>query len=307
MSAPSDRKIVFLEGGEDIDEEKEYQQLVEEATIEECALTLPRGYLSVSQVEMYRRCGLQYYYRYVKGQIIPPSVAQAEGQALHHGIAVGHTEALKNPKVPLDVMLDALNDRWKTIREDINWKVENEDGDSEDTILARGRKFLSGYGEDFLPYLKTRADRVGPFIERRFWVTVGKANIPVLGYIDLVAENFMPAGRKDLPEGTKEPEVIDHKTGSKAKSAFDVETDLQLTVYSAVTGVPRVRFNSFVKNKTPVIKTISALRAPKDWKWAQFVVQAVAESISKGIFIPGASGWWCSPKFCGYYDICHER
>jgi len=207
MSAPDERKVVFLEGGEDIDEAKEYQRLVEEATMEECALTLPKGYLSVSQVETYRRCGLQYYYRYIKGKVMPPSVAQAEGQALHHGIAVGHTESLKNPKVPVDVMLDAHNQRWKNIRESINWKSENEEGDKEDDILSRGRKFLTEYGEDFMPHLKTRADTVGPFIERRFWVTIGKSRIPVLGYIDLVAENHMPAGKKDLPEGSKEPEV----------------------------------------------------------------------------------------------------
>lgn len=300
MSDPNPRKAIFLEGGEDIDIEEEYRRLVKEASIEECTLTLPKGYLSVSQVEMYRRCGLQYYYRYVKGHVMPPSVAQAEGQALHYGLAVGHAEALKSPKVPVDVMLDALNDRWKSIRGDIDWKTENENGDNEDTILKRGQRFLYDYNEDFLPHLKTRVDQTGPFIERRFWVTMGKSSVPVLGFIDLVAENHMP-------EGSQEPEVIDHKTTTKAKSAFDVETDLQLTIYSAAAGVPRVRFNSFVKNKTPVIRTIAAVRTPEDWKWAQFVVQSVAEAISKGSFIPGAAGWWCSPKFCGYYAMCHTR
>ncbi len=134
-----------------------------------------------------------------------------------------------------------------------------------------------------------------------FWVTLGEHNIPLLGFIDLVAENFADENC------TGDQEVIDHKVGGKAKTQDDIDNDMQLSIYSHATGVPRVRFRSFVKNKKPVIKTVSALRGIRAWKWAAHVVTEVANSISKGVFPPGSEGWHCTPKWCGYWDICRGK
>ena len=306
MANDPTEKIVFLEGGEDVDPDKEYQQLLEEATIEECALTLPRGYLSVSQVNTYRRCPLQYYFRYIKDLIRAPSASQAEGSAIHKSVAVGHEEFVKSGKVPLDILLDAYNGYWKDIKKDVDWKAE-EDVVSDDLIERRGHIFLSQYNDRFIPNLSPRVDETGPLIERRFWVTVGEARVPVLGFIDLVAKNETKFSDKTSPDGSGEEEVIDHKVTTKNKSQDEVDNDLQLSVYSRVMGVSHVRFQCFVKTKKPQIKAVAARRSEQSWKWSEFVITQVAECISKGLFPPGADGWHCTPKWCGYWDMCRGR
>jgi RecB family exonuclease len=292
-------KVVFLEGSEDADLEVEYQRLIKEAAIEESALQLPKGYLSVSQIEQYRRCPRQFEFRVIRQMIQPPSCAQAEGSALHHGVAAGQTEAVKVEKVALDIMLDAHNEYWKQAKKDVNWSLENEDADNEDTILRRGRHFLTTYGSTYLPYLKTCVDAQGPMVERRFLMPMTSQHIPVMGYIDLIAKNC-------LPDGPQEPEIIDHKTVSRAKTQEDINQDLQLSVYARAMGILRTRFLCFVKNKTPLLKTVSAIRTGQDLRWAEYVIQSVAQSISRGNFPPGASGWWCGPKFCGFFADCRK-
>lgn len=306
MANDPTEKIVFLEGSEDVDPDKEYRQLVEEASIEECALELPRGYLSVSQVNTYRRCPLQYYFRYIKNLIRAPSASQAEGNAIHKSVAVGHEEFVKSGKVPLDILLDAYNDFWKNIKKDIDWKAE-EDVVSEDLIERRDHIFLSQYNDHFIPNLQPRIDDSGPCVERRFWVTVGQARVPVLGFIDLVAKNETRFMDKKSPDGSGEEEVIDHKVTTKSKTQSEVDNDLQLSVYSRVMGLSHVRFQCFVKTKKPQIKAVAARRSEHSWKWAEFVITQIAECISKGVFPPGADGWWCGPRWCGYYDMCRGR
>lgn len=300
----TESRVVFLEGSEDTDPDKEYQKMMEEASIEECALELPKGYLSVSQLLQYQRCPRQYYFRTVKGVVMPPSIAMAEGKAVHRSLEVGHWEAVKSGNVSLDLMLDAYTDTWKNIRSDIDWSIGNEDDASEDQIQKRDHALLAIYQRFHLPVLKAIIDPMGPFIERRFWVTIGEMRIPLLGYIDLLAEE-----RTDGPtSGTTmadPPILIDHKVVSRTKSASDAQNDTQLTIYSMVAKVSQVAFNCLTSTKVPVVKMVRASRSMSDWHWAQFVIQQVAESIAKGSFPPGAPSWWCSKKWCGWYDMCH--
>lgn len=304
MSAPTS-KVVFLEGAEDVDVDSEYRQLVEEATIEECAIQLPRGYISVSQVNTYRRCPRQYYFRYIKDLIRAPSASQLEGSAVHQSVAAGHLAALKNGSAPMDLMLDVYQDYWKRNKNDINWKAE-EDVVNEDLIVRRDHQFLTLYNNYFIPKLTPRVDATGAFVERRFWVTVGSQRIPLLGYIDLVAKNDTVFSDAKVPDGSGEEEVIDHKVVKQMKPQSDVDSDLQLTVYARVTGVSHVRFQCFVKNKIPKIKAVASQRNFLAWPWAEFVISEVAGCIAAGKFPPGADGWHCTPRFCGYYDDCHS-
>ena len=314
MSVPSDvvkpaKGFVFIEGSEGVDPEKIYQKLVEESLLEDCRICLPKGHLSVSQVGMYMRCGIQYKARYILGLIRPPTAPMAEGKAVHRGLEIGHCEALKTGGVPVDVMLDAYNDSWKGIRTDIDWKIED-NSDSETDIVSRDMSFLRMYHNDYLPAVRAVVDQNGPFVERRFFVSVGELCIPLLGYIDLLAE---PQTLTEVIGGNGtsllpliQPVVIDHKVVSKAKSQGDVREDMQLTVYSHVAKTPHVRFHSFTKTKTPAIKSVGDVRTAEDWAWVEYVIQEVAKGIAAGVFIPSAPGWSCSSKWCGYYSECRH-
>lgn len=316
----SNEKIRFMEGSNAKDEkdlEEEYEQLLAEADIEESRIQLPRNYLSVSQVNMFRRCPRQYYFRYVKGEIVAPSSALVEGTAVHTGLEVGHRESLRVDRVPVDVMLDAYHDTWKEQKQDIVWG----EGETEDVLVDRDQKFLTTYNKDFLHSLYPEVGEDGaPMVERRFWMTVGECSIPFLGFIDLVAENHVipvigetdKKKKKKKPDdpddpGTGELEVIDHKVVGRMIPRDRVHSDLQLTAYAAATGLTNVRFHCFLKTKNPTIRTIASTRGRRSIRWFEHVVTEIAKSINTGLFPPGSSEWWCSPKWCGYWDLCQKE
>jgi hypothetical protein len=232
----------------------------------------------------------------------------AEGKAMHRGLEVGHCEALKTGGVTVDVMLDAYNDSWKGIRTDIDWKLENDESEKE--IVSRDMLFLKMYHNDYLPTVRAVVDQSGPFVERRFFVSVGELCIPLLGYIDLLAEpqsliEVLSSNSKSLLPLIRSV-VVDHKVVGRAKSQTDVKEDMQLTVYSHVAKTTAVRFNSFTKTKKPTIKTVEDTRTSADWAWVEYVIQEVAKGIAAGVFIPSAPGWSCSSKWCGYYAECRQ-
>jgi hypothetical protein len=202
----------------------------------------------------------------------------------------------------VDILLDAHSDAWKREKANIDWKQEDE---KERHILQRDRTCLETYHKAYVPNLAPEIHEGRPAVEHRFWVTMGKARVPVLGFIDLVARNTTKP--KKGPEGSGELEVIDHKVTSRMKTQADVEGSIQLSVYAGVMKVNRVRYQCFVKTKSPYIGAVAAVHGAREWKWAEFVVQQIAQCISSGVFPPGADGWHCSEKYCGYWDICRGR
>lgn len=291
MSDPTEApKVVFLEGAEDVDPEDEYNRLVEEATLVESELTLPRGYLSVSQVSMYMRCGLQYAFRYVDDLIRAPGLALVEGTAIHRAVEVGLREKMESgTPAPLDVMLDAWRDKWAEASKDVeDWGDDGKYAAARE-VERRATSFVRTYHTDHIPTIRPES------VENRFWTTVGENRIPVLGFIDLI-------------DAFKHRTVVDHKVVKSAKSQADADSDLQLTLYSKVSGTNEVGFDCFVKTKTPKVKSVRSKRTPTDHVWMERVFDHVAQAINDGVFLPAdPTSWSCSPKFCGYYHMCRGR
>ena len=279
----SGKQAIFPADGGPID--AQFKRLTDTARLPKCELYLPRGYLSVSQVLSYVRCPMQYYWRYIKGIVFPPQARMVEGKAMHKSLEVGH-RVYKNTHTPapLDVLLDAYHDAWKEMKKD----VESWDGEKEDAIVVRDRTFLTDYRTNFVPKMRPQE------IERRFWLSMGKNNIPVVGFVDLI----------DLEEDD-EPAIVDHKIVAKSKSQAEVDNDLQLTVYSYANGASKVRFDSFVKLKKPKIAIARSTRVPADGRWAARVFDTVGQAISSGNFPTcDPSNWACTEKWCGYYSMC---
>ena len=57
---------------------------------------LPKGVISPSQFDMFRRCPRQYMYRYIEDRVMPPAVAMIKGTAVHHGAEVTHRHTIEN-------------------------------------------------------------------------------------------------------------------------------------------------------------------------------------------------------------------
>jgi len=282
-----DREVRFL-AGVDPDEVDAYvRRLMSESEIAPSKYALPREYLSVSQVTMFQRCPRQYYFRYIENLVLPPGVAMAEGSAMHRALEHALHAKQQNDILPVDTLVDVFRARWKSEDEIV---FDDEKGENENMIFARSRVFLSQYRQDFLPVI----DPIE--IEQRFVVSL-VPGIPVVGFIDLI----------DRGEEDRIDTVVDHKVTGRMKSAHEVENDMQLTLYAHVKKLPKVRFDVFLKNKKPTIKSLSAVRKPGDIRWVQHVFREVAESITMGRFPPcDPKSYSCALKSCGYYHRCRE-
>ena len=56
---------------------------------------LPTGYLSATQVTMHKKCGLQYYKRYIEGKKRPPGIALIEGSSHHASLEYNNKYKVK--------------------------------------------------------------------------------------------------------------------------------------------------------------------------------------------------------------------
>jgi len=269
--------------------------LVDESSLDTSELALPRGYLSVSQVNMYIRCGLQYQYRYIDSKVAPPGVALIEGSSMHTSLEVGLTEKKdKNTIAPVSVMLDAWHDAWKENKKEVTDWGDKGAALEERTAATRAAKFVQLYHDNHLPNINPLA------VEKRAHTMLGKNRIPVLGYIDLIDQEDT-----DLINGRV---VVDHKVVRSAKTQDAADSDLQLSLYALMENTRSVRFDCFVKSKLAKIKTVSSRRTQKDIDWMTRIFDSVAVNISKGIFIPcDPTSWACTKKYCGYYNSCRGK
>ncbi len=291
----TEERTLFIEGANSLEEDEEFQKLIDQSELEESALQSPRGYISISQLNTYIRCGLQYQFRYIDDMVSPPGVALIEGSTIHKALEVGLREKMDTGKVgPLSVMKDAWSDAWKENKKGVvDWEEEGEQKTAR-VIEQRGLYLLNEYHRVKMPAINP----IG--VEQRFWTSIGEHNIPVLGYIDLVDQDKI-----DLIEGRV---VVDHKVVKSSKSQGDADSDPQLTLYAKVSNTNRVRFDCFCKTKTPKIKSVESTRTHKDYLWLSKIFDRVAEAINAGMFLPAdPTSWACSQRFCGYYHICRGK
>jgi hypothetical protein len=267
-----------------VDDEPESRFSLQELTPDS---TLPKGYLSVSQVSMYLKCPKQYEYRYVKGIVIPPGVQMIEGTS-HHRAVEHNNERLYRKKKAADredmkaVFADTFSDSCSQIPK----KDWIDSGETKDSVIVRGYKFIDGYmdgvGKSIIPSVEP---------ERKIELTI--RGLPVLMFVDVETAD----------------RTIDYKVVSSVKSASDAMFDLQLTLYSKATGKRSVAFCCFVKTKTPYIQVVAGIREEGDYKSMEAVFTSVADAIKKGAF-PMCSPdktFPCSSKWCGYYRMCKGK
>jgi len=257
------------------------------------------NFLSFSQVNMYSRCGLQYYFRYIEGRKVPPASALILGSAVHKGQETEYRHKMEKGE---DLALDSVSD---IVADEI------ERAFSEDVLLneeeqSRGKDLVKGEVKDtgvsmIATYYNEVAVRTTPVaVEEKFEFGVG-VGVPVIGYIDLITDDGV---------------VVDTKTTSKAPTKDQAEKSQQLTIYALgyqtlygfLPESLRLDFVVAPGKKTPS-RVIALETTRSEEQIARFArrVARVVDGIRKGVFIPPDQGSWaCS--YCGYRDtgICKE-
>jgi hypothetical protein len=248
-----------------------------------------------SQISIYTKCAEQFRRRYICGDIIPPSVALVTGKGFHRGVETTLKHKMEKGELPsVGMAQEAAHDAVEKEFTESEIALAEEDGTKEQAKAAAidtAVMCATMHHNELAPH-------VNPIAIERPWV------INITGYPVQIA------GTIDCDEG----EIIDDwKSAKKSPSANEAHDSGQITMYSMAKFVcdkiiPRARIGYVVKTKTPKTLWLETTRTKDDFRPMLAVIERISAAIEKEIF-PFASSmsprpWWCSPKWCGYYNTC---
>lgn len=248
-------------------------------------MSLPLGYLSVSQIRTYLRCPAQYEFRYVHGLKSPATSSFLLGSSFHAAIEAANKAKMENGEIlSTDDVLDAYSQAWerRLEQEEIEWEEGEDPGKTKD----RGAEMTAAYYEEYGRNLKPA------MVETHF---IGEIEgVSFQGYIDLAEV-----------DGS----IRDFKTAKRTPQEDEVEKSIQLVAYALayreLTGEKEAKVGlDYTVSLKSGIKVVRLETEIDDQRIERFkrLVKGVAESIKSGIFYPNEEGFGCS--FCPYKDIC---
>lgn len=248
-------------------------------------------HLSPTQISCFLRCPKQWEFRYLKGLKIPPSGAMVLGSSYHEGLAAGFQYILKTQEQPpQDLLFDTFDTSFERIK--LEHLVKDEDDDLEfdeilwdeepDKLKDTGIELLEAYRERIMPAITPVT------VEDRIEIQIDGVNMVMI--TDLVTAR----------------NVIDHKVKSRRFPEDELKRDVQATAYSMSLAKP-FEFHVALKNNNPEVIIQKAERTERDKAFFIEQVTKVWKAIQAGIFFPNTQGWWCSERWCGYYQICRGR
>jgi len=247
-------------------------------------MNLPKKHISVSQVEMYLRCPMQYFFRYCEQIVRPPSVALIEGSSGHVALAINNQQKIETHEdLPTRQVVECFSDTFS----DKSQEIENWENDSKDEVIKRSGNLIAEYMEQTAPGIQPVA------VETEYTVdlNIDDSNVPVLMYVDLEHEM-----------------LSDYKVVGRTKSQGDADNSLQLATYGVATGAKEAEFICLVKSKNPKINRVKTSLTESKTQWAAEVIGSVARAISKGVFpVCDPTHWCCSERFCGYWRLCRGK
>lgn len=246
-------------------------------------------HFSYSQIRMFRRCPMSYYFRYIKGLKIPPKSALTLGKSIHKGVEYNFSQKIKSQKdLPLSDVLDAYSTAFDSLKYGTDWEDEKP-GEVKD----EGATLMSLHHTKQAPQIQPIA------CEKKIPVSFDNVDYTFLGYLDVI---------------DKKGKIIDTKTTGKTPPQDTIKKDEQLTAYALLYRVEYgkeeagIELDYLIRTKTPKIAIMEGWRTQQDIEKFLEEVGKIWAMIKTGIFIrTDPSNWWCSPKWCGYWEKCQLR
>jgi len=252
-------------------------------------------HLSYSSISLYQTCPRAWRYRYVEKIPTPASASLAFGSAFHSAIeTIIARRAIDQPVEPVAAWTAA----WEVAtQQEIDYQ-----GELPEELSNQGLRLLTHKDTaDLLNSIVPMLDADGqPVIEKRVELRVPGVPVPIIGYIDTILSNGIPA---------------DFKTSTRAWTEDKAREELQPAYYLAALNQmgysqnPSHEFQHFVfvKTKVPQIQIIPTVHPPADWLWLFGAVQEVWRGIEAGVFPPNPGSWRCSERYCEYWSRCRGR
>lgn len=254
-----------------------------------------KPHLSPTQLNMYWRCGQQYYHRYILGERRPPGIALVVGRSVHESVEADMLSKLQDGEL---LETEEITDRVRDAitgylqGELILSDLEREEGEARTKATAVDLTVALSllHHTDLAPTIEP--DQVERGVR-----------------LVLKGHPFDIEMRLDLRDTGGH--IRDTKTAARKWPQARVDTDTGLTMYhwaSKTIGPPHsddVFLDCLTKTKTPKAVTLETTRDDEDHTVALRRAVNMWEAREKGIFVPCTpDAWVCSPKFCGYFESC---
>lgn len=249
---------------------------------------LPKQHLSVSQINMYLRCPISYYYRYIEELVIPPRSALTRGKAVHSGIEFNYKQKMETKE---DLPLTDVQEFTSSVFDE-EAKETDFDGEDKGKVKDSTISLVSLYHQEVAPEVQPTA------VEERVEIAFDGADYTLLGFIDLIDQHNM---------------IRDTKTTGRTPNESVLQDNLQLAAYSLMYRTIKgeeetgVGLDYLVDLKTPKVTKMQAKVDEAQRVRFLRIMDAVANAIKAEAFYPNSNNMLCSPKNCGYWELCHKE
>ena len=252
---------------------------------------LQRRYWSISKINQYLRCPLQFYFQRVL-RLPQPTVGSGlvYGSAIHNGLAYIHQQMINSAEIDLKLLEQEFSETWNDYEQT---KIRYKANESKKSLTEKGLSTLQLYLA-----APVRSKIVG--VEQGVIVPLMNSQgeyieTPMMAIIDLVTSTD---GRMTIHE---------FKTSARQYSQLEVELSTQATAYAnAVNEVyqqnPAIEFVVFTKTKTPKIQRLQTARNQSDLHQLGDLVEKVEQAVDDNCFYPNRNPMNCS--WCPYREPC---
>ncbi len=248
------------------------------------------SHLSFSQADTWSKCQMRWFFRYIEGRKTRPNGVNTLGSSGHKAHEFNFDQKIKSHKdLSKTDVLDYFDNDFEGRKKNDNvaW-FKDKSGELKDT----GAKALTAYYPKYSQSIQPEA------VEEKHIVDLGDG----LKFVVIM-------------DNRTKHRVIDYKFSAKKLSDTEVHQSNQATAnlignkLGIADGVDRsFRFDCLVKTKNPYIYQPETTRTQADMDryivWLKKIAAAINAAVKSGIFLENTNGWWCTPKWCGYFDLC---
>lgn len=245
-------------------------------------------------LNMLRRCGIQFVYRYVENSRKPPGIAALVGRGTHKAVEHDLKEKIATGKllpdsVISDVARDGFYDAWES-------GVHLSREEREDDVKKLKAKAVDQAVELAVLHHDEVAPMLNPELVETWWHMATDAPFDLSGVFDVIETD----GR-----------VRDTKTKKATPSRTAAATSPQLSMYAlarhvhGVTLPVQVALDTLVKTKTPKKDIQLSERTADDLAVQERRIQRAFKVIESESFLPAdPDDWACSERYCGWFQEC---
>ncbi len=247
--------------------------------------------ISQSRIAMYLKCPRQYYYAYCERLFSPPGAALTVGNSFHGAIRVNYEQKVgSHEDLPVTDVLDAFSSEFDHRRHETLWFPDEEPGKVKDSGVAITEHYQTEAAPAIQPVVVEREFEAS----MTYRVDGQEKEVKLKGILDLEDENRV---------------VVESKTTSRTPSSVQYSHIIQATCYvaGALQDVGRARVDYVVNKKTPEIVTFPIHVDQGKIRFFVNLVAGVVESIESELWIPNRDHFLCSERWCGYWNLCHEK